>query len=153
MNPTCFDKSAFRRKGVNSYDKFSKLKLKLGTLQKNLIQIDSLRSLYRVVALKEAEKTTSNSTIEFSQKQFDNNKNDLELFNTSNSILLEIEKLNFQILKSENILNIISDFNEVGVSNNKITGKKYFQFAVLFGSLMMLIILLLQLNQYLSNYK
>ena len=103
--------------------------------------------------MKEAEKTTSNSTIEFSQKQFDNNKNDLELFNTSNRILLEIEKLNSQILKSENILNIISDFNEVGVSNNKITGKKYFQFAVLFGSLMMLIILLLQLNQYLVNYK
>ena len=133
--------------------KNNELKLKLSTLRKNLTQIDSLRSLYSEVALKEAEKTTSNSTIEFSQKQFDNNKNDLELFNTSNSILLEIEKLNFQILKSENILNIISDFNEVGVSNNKITGKKYFQFAVLFGSLMMLIILLLQLNQYLSNYK
>lgn len=133
--------------------KNNELKLKLGTLRKNLTQIDSLRSLYSEVALKEAEKTTSNSTIEFSQKQFDNSKNDLELFNTSNRILLEIEKLNSQILKSENILNIISDFNEVGVSNNKIAEKKYFQFAVLFGSLMMLLILLLQLNRYLVNYK
>jgi len=131
----------------------NELKLKLDILQKNLIQIDSLRSLYKVVALKEAQKTSTTSTIEFSQKQFDSNKNDLELFNTSNRILLAIEELNCQILISENILNIISDFDEVGVLDKKITGKKYFQFAILFGSLMMLTILLLQLNGYLNNYK
>ncbi len=129
------------------------LNQKLFILQKNLVQIDSLRSLYKVVALKEAEKQGASTTLEISQKQFDNNKNDLELFKTSDQILNQIEQLNSEILNSENILNFVSDFGEMGVLDKKIINKKYFQIGLLFGGLMLLAILLLQLNSYLNNYK
>jgi len=133
--------------------KSSELNQKLSILQKNLVQIDSLRSLYKVVALKEADKQATSSTLEISQKQFDTNKNDLELFKTSDQILDQIEKLNNEMPNSENVLNFISDFGEIGVLDKKVTNKKYFQIGVLFGGLMLLIILLLQLNSYLNNYK
>ncbi|MCF6296518.1 MAG: hypothetical protein L3J08_00795 [Flavobacteriaceae bacterium] len=133
-----------RKKQLNS---------KLAVLQKNLIQIDSLRSLYKKVKLKEAGKPSSSTTLEISQKVVDNNINDITLFNTSNEILAEIESLNSQILRSNNILNFISNFEEAGVIDKKVMDEKYFHLAVLFGSVMLLIILLLQLNSYLSNYK
>lgn len=133
--------------------KTKELNQKLSILQKNLVQIDSLRSLYKVVALKEAEKQGPSSTLEISQSQFDNNKNDLELFKTSDQILAQIEKINNDILNSESILNFVSDFGEIGVLDKKITNKKYFQIGLLFGGLMLLAILLLQLNSYLNNYK
>ena len=129
------------------------LNQKLFILEKNLVQIDSLRSLYRVVALKEAAKQTTSSTLEISQNQFDDNKNDLELFKTSDEILDQIEKLNSEILNSENILNFVSDFGEIGVLDKKIIHKKYFQVGLLFGGLMLMAILLFQLNSYLNNYK
>jgi hypothetical protein len=129
------------------------LNQKLFILQKNLVQIDSLRSLYRVVALKEAEKQTTSTMLEISQKQYDDNKNDLELFITSDQILDQIEQLNREILNSENILNFVSDFGEVGVLDKKIKNKKYFQLGLLFGGLMLIAILLFQLNSYLNNYK
>lgn len=123
-------------------------------LQKNMVQIDSLRSLYQKVALLEAQRLTRTAaTVEISQKESDNSKNDIELFITSNNILNELDDLNEQIISNENILNIMSDFSEVGVLNKKITNKKYFQMAWLFGSIMLLYILLVQLNGYLNNYQ
>lgn len=159
-------KSIFRKisagiKGLveNEYFKNSRnikkneIEQRLIILHKNLVQIDSLRALYKNVALIKAEKQVSTSTIEISQKQFDNNKNDVELFHTSNQILDRIEGLNNEKLRNENILNFMSDFEELGVLDKKITEKKYFQMAVLFGGLMLLTILLLQFNIYLNNYK
>ncbi len=122
-------------------------------LQKNLIQIDSLRSLYKAVAIREAEKQTSRSTIEISQKESDKSEKDIELFQTSNQILIQLTKLNINISRKNNIVNIISDFNEIGVLDNKLTGKKYFQFALLFGGLLLGFILLLKINNYIENYK
>jgi hypothetical protein len=129
------------------------LKNELNILQKNLVQIDSLRSLYKEVALREAQKETGSSTIEFSQKQFDSNKNDLSLFQTSNQILIQIENLNNQRIVNDNIMNFVSNFEEVGVLDRKIIHKKYFQIAILFGGLMLIFILLMQLNSYLIHYK
>lgn len=122
-------------------------------LMKNLSQIDSLRALYREVAIKEAESDSSKSTIEFTQKLSEKNKNDIELFDTSNNILKQIRKLNIELIENENIVNIISNFGDLGVIDTKIVTKKYFQFAVVSGGLMLLIILLFQLNKYLTNYK
>ena len=133
--------------------KTSELNQKLHTLKKNLVQIDSLRSRYKKVALNESQKSNSSSVLEISQSPIEDNRNDIELFKTSGEILDQIEKLNNEIIISQNIINIISDFDEVGVLDKKITGKKYFQLGVLFGVLMLVFILVIQLNKYLDNYK
>lgn len=133
--------------------KSTELAQKLTVLQKNLIQIDSLRSQYREVALIGAANQTSKSTIEFSQKEPETNETDIELFEISNQILSQLSWLNDDILRTDNIVNIISDFDAIGVLDKNILNKKYFQFAALLGSLMLLWILTKQLNSYLVNYK
>ncbi len=133
--------------------KTKELDQKLIILQKNLIQIDSLRSLYKEVALIEAANQTSKSTIEFSQKEPITSEKDLELFEISNQILSQLSWLNDDILRTNNIVNIISDFEAIGVVDKNILNKKYFQFAALFFGLMLGWILTKQLNNYLVNYK
>ncbi len=133
--------------------KVNELNQKLSVLHKNLIQIDSLRKTYKEVALKEAEKLSSSSTIEISKSEKDKNENDIELFKTSNEILNTISWTNEDLIRKNNIVNIISDFDKIGVPDKNITHKKYFRFAVLFGGLMLGWILLQQLNRYLEDYK
>ena len=132
--------------------KIEELNQKKSILQKNLAQIDSLRKLYKEVAIKEAENKSSSSSIEISQKETKKNENDIKLFETSSELLDQIQNLNNKIIRNENIINIISDFDEVGIVGKRITDKKYFQFGILFGGLMLMIILFVQLNNYLNNY-
>ncbi|MEN8124600.1 MAG: hypothetical protein ABFR32_05660 [Bacteroidota bacterium] len=133
--------------------KIIEIKQKLFVLQKNLKQIDSLRNTYKEVALKEAENGSSTSTIEFAKNYTKNSENDIELFQTSNEILEEIYWTNKDLIDKRDVLNIISDFEDIGVSDKKILHKKIFQLAVLFGGMMLLWILLKQLNRYLKKYK
>jgi hypothetical protein len=133
--------------------KVNELKQKIDILNKNLQQIDLLRNSYKEVALKEAEKLSSSSTIEFSKSENDKNENDIELFKTSNEILNTITWTNDDLIRKNNIINIISDFDKIGVPDKNITHKKYFQYAVLFFGLMLVWILLGQLNKYLDNYR
>ena len=133
--------------------KLNELLQKLKVLNKNLIQIDSLRNTYKDVSLKEAEKLTSSSTIEISKSDSQKDENDIKLFETSNDLLNNISWTNEDLVRKNNVVNIISDFDMVGVPDKSITHKKYFQFAILFGGLMLLWILLQQLNKYLKDYK
>jgi len=133
--------------------KVNELHQKISVLNKNLQQIDTLRNTYRKVALKEAEKLSSSSTIEISKSENDKNENDIELFKTSNEILNTISLTNTDLIRKNNIVNIISDFDKIGVPDKSITHKKYFQFAALFFGLMLGWILLMQLNNYLISYK
>ena len=75
------------------------------------------------------------------------------MFETSNSILYQIALTNNDLKRKNNIVNVISNFDDIGVPDKNITHKKYFQFAILFFGLMLGWILLLQLNQYLEKYK
>ncbi len=133
--------------------KLNELNQKLNVLNKNLVQIDSLRKTYKDVSLKEAEKLTSSSTIEISKSDSQKDENDIKLFETSNELLNNISWTNEDLVRKNNIVNIISDFDMVGVPDKSITHKKYFQFAVLFFGLMLGWILLKQLNRYLSSYR
>lgn len=133
--------------------KVNELHQKISVLSKNLQQIDTLRNTYKEVALKEAEKLSGSSTIEISKSEKDKNENDIELFKTSNEILNSISWTNADLIRKNNIINIISDFDKIGVPDKSITHKKYFQFAALFFGLMLGWILLRQLNNYLISYK
>jgi uncharacterized protein YfkK (UPF0435 family) len=133
--------------------KVNELKQKLNVLNKNLIQIDSLRKTYKEVALKEAENRSGTSTIEIAKTDNKKEENDIKLFETSNNILYGITQTNNDIIRKENIVNVISDFQEIGVPDKNITHKEYFQYAILFFILMLGWILIGQLNRYLENYK
>ncbi|RLD82396.1 MAG: hypothetical protein DRJ07_08190 [Bacteroidetes bacterium] len=133
--------------------KVNELHQKISVLNKNLQQIDTLRNTYKEVALKEAEKLSSSSTIEISKSEKEKDENDIKLFQTSNEILYSISETNKDLIRKNNVINIISDFDKVGVPDKNITHKKYFQFAVLFFGVMLGWILLRVLNRYLSSYQ
>jgi len=133
--------------------KINELHQKISVLNKNLQQIDTLRNTYKEVALKEAEKLSSSSTIEISKSENDKNDNDIELFKTSNEILNTISWTNEDLIRKNNIVNVISNFDKIGVPDKNITHKKYFQYAILFFGLMLGWILLRELNGFLDRYK
>jgi len=133
--------------------KVNELNQKLSILHKNLIQIDSLRKTYKEVALKEADNKSGTSTIEIAKTDTKKEENDIKLFETTNNILYSISQVNSDLVRKNDVINIISDFNKIGVPDKNITHKKYFRFAVLFGGLMLGWILLQQLNRYLEDYK
>ncbi len=126
---------------------------KIEVLNKNLVQVDSLRELYKEVSLKEAEKPVVTSTIEISQKEYKKGENDIKLFDISNDLLNQINATHQELIRKNDVLNIISDFDQVGVPDKNITHKKYFQFAILFFGLMLGWILLKGLNKYLDGYR
>lgn len=133
--------------------KLNEINQKLAVLNKNLMQIDTLRKTYKEVSLKEAGKLSGASTIEISKSVTENNINDIKLFETSNEILNNINETNIDKIRKNKIINIISDFDKIGVPDKNITHKKYFQFAILFFGLMLGWILFRKLNKYLSTYK
>lgn len=131
----------------------NELNQKLEVFNKNLIQIDSLRKTYKEVALKEAENKSGNSTIEFAKTDSKKDENDIKLFETTNNLLYGISQTNNDLIRKNAVVNIISDFDKIGVPDKTITHKKYFQYAILFFGLMLGWILLGQLNDYLNIYK
>ena len=133
--------------------KLNEINQKLSVLNKNLIQVDSLRKTYKKVALKEAENNSSTSTIQIAKSDEEQDENDIKLFETTNDLLNNISWTNQDLVRKNNVVNIISDFDKVGVPDNNITHKKYFRLPLLFLSFMLAWILIRQLNSYLSNYK
>jgi uncharacterized protein YfkK (UPF0435 family) len=133
--------------------KVNELSQKLEVLNKNLIQIDSLRKTYKEVALKAAENRTGTSTIEIARTDNKKEENDIKLFETTNKILYNITETNEDLVRKNNIINIISDFDRIGVPDKNLIHKKYVQFALLFFGLMLGWILIGQLNKYLENYR
>ncbi|MCF6222601.1 MAG: hypothetical protein L3J34_02615 [Flavobacteriaceae bacterium] len=133
--------------------KVNELLQKLKVLNKNLTQIDSLRKTYKEVALKEAENKSGASTIEIAKTNTNKEQNDIKLFETTTDILDNISLTNNALIRKNNVVNIISDFDEIGVPDKNLIHKKYIQFALLFGGLMLGWILIKQLNNYLKNYR
>ena len=120
-------------------------------LTKNLSVIDSLRKVYKEVALLNAKSPNSNGTnINFSDKN--NTKNpDIDLFNQTNSISHQLKNVNKDIIRSAFITNTIVEF-ELGYQPKSLLAIKWMKYGFLAGLLMILAILLFQFNKYLDKY-
>jgi len=131
--------------------KVSELNSKKDLLKKNLIVIDSIREVYKKVALLSAKNENSSATnINFSDKKNSTNS-DIELFKQTNSIMYQLKSVNEDIIRSGFIVNTISEFG-IGYQEESISNKKWFKYGVLAGLLMILSILGLKFNKYLDRY-
>ncbi len=120
-------------------------------LEKDLKQIDSLRVLYKNVALLEAQKEYAPSTnINLSDKRKPQNL-DLDLFKERRSLLEQLKRLNDDIVRTNFIIKVVSDFNK-GEEIKSIRSKKWFLGSVLSFLLVLFSILGIKLNKYLSTY-
>ncbi|MCF6297789.1 MAG: hypothetical protein L3J08_07385, partial [Flavobacteriaceae bacterium] len=93
------------------------------------------------------------STIEIAKTNTNKEQNDIKLFETTTNILDNISLTNNDLVRKNNVVNIISDFDEIGVPDKNLIHKKYIQFALLFGGLMLGWILFGKLNKYLDAYR
>ncbi len=120
-------------------------------LEKDLKQIDSLRVLYKNVALLEAQKEHAPSTnIDLSDKGKLQNT-DLDLFKERRFLLNQLKKLNKNIVRSDFIIKAVSDFTK-GEEISSIRSKKWFLGSVVSFLMVLFFILGLKLNKYLSTY-
>lgn len=120
-------------------------------LAAQLVQIDSLRNLYKQVLLKEAEKNTSGTQIDLSSKT---NKKDseLELFKVQKDINKRLIEITTIKAEEGEIISKVSSFSSVGTKLSIISRAPGLYALYLMG-LTLLVILLLELNKYLLNYK
>ncbi len=143
---------------INEYNnkvlkiKISELNHKKALLKRNLVDIDSIRKVYKKVALLSAQNNNSNATsINLSEKNYKENP-DIELFKQSNYILSQLKNVNNEIIRSGFIVNIVSKF-AIGYQNKSLVNKKWLKYSVLGSLLMIFVILGIKFNSYINKYK
>ena len=119
--------------------------------RKNLSQLDTLRNVYMQVMLDEAKKTSGGTSIDLGGEK--RTTKELELFETNRTINRDLKRIAEDKSEKYEIINIISSFQPVGYEIKGITKNYMFQFALLGAVIMIFILLLLQLNNFLNNYK
>jgi len=121
-------------------------------LEKNLKVIDSLRKRYGRVALLNAEKIGASGTNISLAEQTSKNNKDIDLFNEARNTLRTLSQVKKERITKNFIASIVSDFS-LGETNNSITAKKWFRYALLGFVLALLIIFVKKMNTYLNEYK
>ncbi len=120
-------------------------------LKKSLIEVDTLRKVYNEVLLAEAKKIEQGTNISLAEGS--KKKGEIELFNQRLSLGKELIDNNKEKANTTEILNVVSSFNKVGARERGLLKKNTFRYASIFFGLMVLLILGIQLNRYLTNYK
>jgi hypothetical protein len=132
--------------------KNSELTIRKKIIEKDLKVIDSLRIIYKEVAILNAKNTNTPSTnIDLSGKRMSKNQ-DIELFRENNTLLYRIKEINQETLRSNFIMNIVSDFDS-GKEYSSIRQKKWLKYGFLGFLVVFLVIMGLKLNTYISNYE
>lgn len=119
---------------------------------KQIAEIDSLQLLYKKVMLKEADRSISGTNISLGENGEKDNK-ELALINKMDALKYNLVKLNEERANKSSILNVISDFPKKGVKVKGLLNSNKFQVPVFLFSLLLLILGLLSLNKFLTNYK
>jgi hypothetical protein len=119
--------------------------------RESLTQIDSLRMVYMEVMLEEAKKQTSGTNIDLGGDK--RTTKELELFETSRKINADLKNISLEKSREYEVINVISNFQPVGYEIKAITKNYVFLLATLGVLSMILVLLLMQLNKYLNNYK
>ena len=147
---------------INSIEKntfFNKIKnltkenlnTKDSILKANFIEVDSLRSVYMRAILEGAKNNSNGTNIDLGSKSNITKENDL--FEIDRKIIYDLSQTYEDIATKSDVINIISNFKPEGSEIKGITKNLIFIMAVLGFLLTLFIILLIDLNKYLENYK
>ncbi|KGL62092.1 hypothetical protein [Polaribacter sp. Hel1_85] len=120
-------------------------------LLQNLGQVDSLRKVYMQVMIEESKKLSNGTNIDLGGEK--RTTKELELFETNRRINKDLKDLTEDRSEKYEVINIVSNFQDIGYEIKGVIKNKAVQLAILGAVLMILILLLKQLNSYLNNYK
>ncbi len=122
-------------------------------IKKSQKEVDSLRSFLKKYALNSLKKNVPNTTIDLSDKKNSENL-ELKLFGISKNLTEDLSKVILSKEKSGEIINVLTDFPQKGTKVEIPVFKTYKGMLplVVVGTIL-LILLLSNLNTYLTNYK
>jgi hypothetical protein len=121
-------------------------------LRQNLNQVDAMRKVYMEVMLAEANKQESNGTnIDLGSGK--RATKELDLFETNRQLNAELTDIVSEKYNTYDVINIISNFQPIGSEVGGIIESAAFKFPVFGALLMVLVLVFLNINKYLSNYK
>ena len=120
-------------------------------LRENLVQVDSLRKMYMKVMLEESKKELSGTSIDLGGTK--TSSKEIELFRTDREINQDLGLIAESIGEKSEVINIISNFQSIGYEIKGITKNYIFILAGLSVFITLLVILFIDLNNYLSTYK
>lgn len=142
---------------VNEYFKLQKkindenLDLQEEIYQKQLIELDSLQSLYRTVLVKEADKPMQGTSINMAQTG-ESRSRELALIQEKDILKEKLVELNEERANKSTIINVISDFPTRGVELRGIWNSYKFKLPIALLILVFGILALLEINKYLKSY-
>ena len=119
--------------------------------RQNLKQIDSLRKVYMQVMIEEAKKQSNGTSIDLGGEK--RTTKEIELFDTNRRINIDLKKIVEDKSENYEVINVISNFQPIGYEIKGIIKNKAIQFAALGALFVILILILIKINTYLSNYK
>jgi hypothetical protein len=118
--------------------------------RQNLTQIDSLRKVYMEVMLDEAKKSTNGTSIDLGGEK--TTTKELDLFATSRQINADLKNVSSEKATRYDVINVISNFQPIGTKVKGVAKNYAFLLAILGAGLMILCLLTIRLNSYLSSY-
>lgn len=143
---------------VNDYFKLQKkindenLKLQEEIYKQQLIEIDSLQSLYRTVLVKEADKPMQGTNISLAEGGESKNR-ELALVQEKDVLKEKLVELNEERANKSTIINVISDFPTRGVEMKGIWNSYKFKLPILLLVAMLAVLGIINLNKFLRTYK
>ncbi|WP_299012646.1 hypothetical protein [uncultured Polaribacter sp.] len=120
-------------------------------LRQNLKQVDSLRMVYMQVMVEESKKQTTGTSIDLGGVK--RTTKELDLFETNKELNKELKKVVEEKSDEYEIINVISNFQPIGYKISGITKNKAIQYGSLGALLMFVVLVLIKINTFLSNYK
>lgn len=142
---------------VNEYFKLQKkindenLDLQEDIYKKQLIELDSLQSLYKTVMVKEADKPMQGTSINMAETG-ESRSRELALVQEKDVLKEKLVELNEERANKSTIVNVISDFPTRGVEQKGIWNSYKFKLPIILLILVFGVLALLELNRYLKTY-
>lgn len=143
---------------VNDYFKLQKkindenLKLQEEIYKQQLVEIDSLQSLYRTVLVKEADKPMQGTNISLAEGGESKNR-ELALVQEKDVLKEKLVELNEERANKSTIINVISDFPTRGVEMKGIWNSYKFKLPIIMLVAMLAVLGIINLNKFLRTYK
>ncbi|RZS99306.1 hypothetical protein [Aquimarina brevivitae] len=159
-NPTVAKKSQrsiIRSIETNEYFQLQKkinelnLSVQDSVLTSQIKEVDSLQGFVKKLKLLEANKAESSTSISMGEGKSDENL-EIQLLNQASRFKAEIVALNKERAKTQNTINIISEFPQKGVRVNEFFRKKKVLLPILLIGLVLITLSLLSLNSFLKTY-
>jgi hypothetical protein len=120
-------------------------------LVNSLMNVDTLRRVYREVLIAEANKEISNGTnINMASGLTDTKE--LDLFTEEVRINQDLDQLNRIRVKDTKILNVISSFQTIGFEKNQIWEKSTLRFAVLAFIVLLVSLIVFELKEFFKKF-